>query len=376
MSNKKVKNMLGKKGFDLNQGIKGGKYSILKIFHHSEKLNSFLAGKITSPLYVRIKPTNTCCHNCFYCVYNPWFSSIHPESNRSDMIPREKLLEVLRDLKDMNVKAVTFSGGGEPLTYPHIVEALKKTLDYRINLSMITNAQLLKGEAAELLGQGDWIRVSLDYCDEDTFSKIRGKPGELFNEVKENLKKFAEIKNSSCDFEVNCVVGEHNFDKVLDIAKFCQKIGVDNLRFAPVWKQNFEKYHEPFKEKAVEQIKKAEELQDDSFSVGSTYDRYFEKTTGQSSRAYKRCFYMECVPVIAANQGFYPCHNCAYEPMAKIGSIQNKSFKELWFSQETAEFLKNFNPQKICTHECSNDEKNKILNEWMACRDDKISNFI
>lgn len=368
--------MIKREGFDLNQGIKGGKYSILKIFHHPEKLNSFFTGKITAPLYVRIKPTNTCCHNCYYCVYNPWFSSIHKESNRSDTLPREKILEVLSDLKEMNVKAVTYSGGGEPLTYPHILEALKKTLDYRLNLSMITNAQLLKGEAAELLAQGNWIRVSLDYCDEETFSKIRGKSKELFPDVGENIKNFVKIKNSNCSLGVNCVVGEHNFNKLFDIAEFCKEIGVDNLRFAPVWEPNFEEYHSPFKEKALEEINKAKDLKDKNFDVGSTYERYFERTTGKGNRTYKRCFYMECVPVIAANQNVYTCHNNAYEPEGKVGSIKDKSFKELWFSEETAEFFKKFNPQEVCTHECSNDEKNRILNEWLACSDEKVVNYI
>lgn len=368
--------MAEKEGFDLNQGIKGGKYSILKIFHHPEKLNSFFTRKVSAPISVRIKPTNTCCHNCFYCVYNPWFSSIHKESNRSDMLPREKILEVLNDLRDIDAKAVTYSGGGEPLTYPHILEVLRKTLDYGLNLSMITNAQLLKGEAAELLSQAHWVRVSLDYSDEDTFSKIRGKPKELFHEVGRNIKNFAEIKNPNCALGVNCVVNEHNFDKLFSIAQFCKEMGVENLRFAPVWKPNFEEYHALFKEKSIEGINKAKELQDSGFDVGSTYERYFERTTGQENRNYKRCFYMEVVPVIAANQNVYTCHNNAYEPKGKIGSIKDKSFKELWFSEETAEFFKSFSPQEVCIHECANDEKNRLLNEWLACMDEKVVNFI
>lgn len=365
-----------KEGFDLNQGIKGGKYSILKIFHHPEKLKSFVSGKVSAPLYVRIKPTNTCCHNCFYCVYNPWFSSIHPESNRSDSIPREKMLEVLNDLKEMGVKAVTFSGGGEPLTYPHIIETLKIILDSKIQLSMITNGQNLKGEAAELLANANWIRVSLDYPDAETFSKIRGKPKELFNEIKENLKNFSQIKKPSCSFGVNCVVNEHNYDKLFEIAKLCKELGIDNLRFAPTWKPEFEEYHRHLIEKAEEQIKEAKKLQDDNFSVGSTYERYFERGTGQAARSYKRCFYAEMVPVIAANQNVYTCHNNAYEPLARIGTIRDKSFKQMWFSPQTETFFNDFNPQLICNHECSNDEKNKILNDWMDCMDDHVVNFV
>ena len=93
-------------------------------------------------------------------------------------------------------------------------------------------------------------------------------------------------------------------------------------------------------------------------------------------RPYKRCFYMECVPVIAADQNVYTCHNNAYEKEGKIGSIKDKSFKEFWFSPETSRFIGNFNPKKVCTHECSNDEKNRLLNEWFDCMDERVVNFI
>ncbi len=365
-----------KQEFDVNQGIKGGKYSILKIFSHQEKLKSFITRKISAPIYIRIKPTNACCHNCFYCVYNPEFSSIHPESNRQDMIPKEKMLEILKDLREMNVKAVTYSGGGEPLTYPHILDVLRKTIDYRIDLSMITNGQHLSGEAAELLGKGRWVRVSLDYPDENTFVKIRGGSKDRFQEIKRNIKNFASTKNPHCSLGVNCVVHEYNFDKLIEIAKFCKELEISDLRFAPVWKKNFEEYHAPFKDKAIEQIKMAQELQDPGFSVGSTYERYFERSTGMDIRPYKRCFYMECVPVIAADQNVYTCHNNAYEKEGKIGSIKDRSFKEFWFSPEASRFIGRFNPQTVCTHECSNDEKNRLLNEWFDCMDERVVNFV
>jgi len=365
-----------KKGFDLNQGIKGGKYSILKIFHHPEKLKALAEGRVSAPLYVRVKPTNTCCHNCFYCVYNPEFSSIHPESNREDMIPREKMMEILDDFKNMGVKAVTYSGGGEPLTYPHIIETLKKTLEYGIKLSMITNAQKLNGEAAEILYNANWVRVSLDYCNPDIFSRSRNIHKEHFHQVKKNIEKFSQNKNPACDFEVNCVVHEFNCENLFEIAEFCKNLGISNVRFAPVWKKNFRDYHLPFKDKAIEQIEMAKKLIDNNFDVGSTYDRYFNKNTGEDVRDYPRCFYMEIVPVIAADQNVYTCHNSAYETEGKVGSIKDKPFKELWFSPKTAEFFKNFDPRERCKHECSNDEKNRLLNEWLTCQDEKVVGFI
>ena len=65
---------------------------------------------------------------------------------RKDILDKNKLFEILDDFKDLDVKAITYSGGGEPLLYPYITEVLKKTKDNGIDLSIITNGQLLKDD--------------------------------------------------------------------------------------------------------------------------------------------------------------------------------------------------------------------------------------
>jgi len=361
----------------LNQGL-GNKYSRLKIIWHPEKWNSFLTGEVTAPIQVRIKPTNQCNHGCFYCVYEVDFSGIHPTINKKDMIPEKKMYEILNDLKDIGVKSVTYSGGGEPLCYPFIENSLLKTLDSGLDLSLLTNGQLLEGKVADILSNSQWLRVSADYCDEKMFKQIRKRPKELFYKWSKNMENFANLKNfnnSKCDFESNCVVHEHNYKRLPEIAKLFKNLGFDNLRFAPLWKENFEKYHAPIKEKVIENIKKAkDDFEDDNFKIGSTYEEYFD-ATGKLKRLYEKCFWMQVVPVIAADQNIYTCHNKAYDAKGIIGSLKNDSFKNLWYSEKTAEFFKNFNAKERCRHECSSDIKNIIIHELLSCADPHVVNF-
>lgn len=360
---------------DLNQGIQG-KYSKLKLAHHPEKLKALKEGILTSPIYVRIKPTNVCNHSCFYCVYEGDFSGMHDTMNKIDEIPKQKMFEILGDFKDMDVKAVTYSGGGEPLIYPHIIETLQRTLDDNFNLSIITNSQLLSGKAAELLSKAHWVRVSIDSSDGETFAKIRRKPASMFDQIKENLKKFTETKDLDCTLQINFVVHEHNFDKIYESAKFFKELGVGNIRFSPLWYPNMHQYHAPFKQKAIEEIKKAQEgLASNDFEVGSTYERDFE-VSGTFRRRFSKCYFMQISPAIGADQNVYFCHNKAYDNSGLLGSIKNQSFKELWFSPETEAKFKNFNPRKSCWHQCSNDEKNRIINEMIAAGDSRVVNFV
>ena len=98
--------------------MKNNKYSDYKIFNFSEKLESFKTNKILAPLYVRIKPTNRCNHDCYWCVYADSFrkknkpddygvghidSKMHTEMVESDIMPKDKLLETLDIFKDIGV---------------------------------------------------------------------------------------------------------------------------------------------------------------------------------------------------------------------------------------------------------------------------------
>ena len=149
-------------------------YSSLKIFGHLEEIQKVRNGKRVAPIYIRIKPTNLCNQNCYYCHYkNPYLTL--DQYVPADEIKREKMLEIVRDMKDIGVKAVTFSGGGEPLLYPYIEETMEAVLDAGIDLSIITNGTLLTGRKAELLSQAKWVRISLESGCAETYSKIRDR---------------------------------------------------------------------------------------------------------------------------------------------------------------------------------------------------------
>ncbi len=354
--------------------MKTKKYSNLKIAWHPEKLNSFAKGKVTAPIFVRFKPTNTCNHNCFYCAYNPDYTGMHSTTNRGDLIPREKMLEILKDLKDMSVKAIIFSGGGEPLTYPYIEEALNKTLEGGMHLAMITNGQLLQGKPAELLGNADWVRISLDYCNQDLFSEIRRVHSSFFGKLKKNIKEFSETKNPDCNLGVNCVVHEKNKDFLWDIAKFCKESGVETVRFSPVWNPNFIEYHEGHKENVLNQIQKIkDEMEENGFEVYESFTSELA-SGGLINRPYKKCYWMQINPVIAADSNVYTCHNKAYDETGLLGSIKKRSFKDLWFSEELAKKFEEFDASEMCKHQCSSEGRNKIVEELLNC--EKTSHFI
>lgn len=345
------------------------KYSDHKIVHFPQKLESLRTGIVTAPIYVRVKPINKCCHDCFFCVYNKENSNMHDNMDRADMLSTNKLFEILDDFKDMGVKALTYSGGGEPLMHPHIVDVLNKTKENNIDLSILTNAQLLSGDRAKALKDAKWVRVSMDYCTAEQFTASRGGNPKMFDNILENLHNFATIKNPDCDLAVNFIITKENHKDIANVAKLLKEAKVDNVRFSPVWLIDFIAYHQPLIEEVKSRLAFARGLfQTDTFKI---YDSY-NITPEVINRKYIKCFIMQTVPVIGADYNVYTCHNKSYTNEACIGSIKDQSFKQLWFSEQTKKFFDSFNPQEYCRCQCANDKKNLFMHDLIDCYGDNF----
>jgi len=336
------------------------KYSNSKIVWFNDKLISLKDNYVTPPIYVRIKPINRCTHKCFFCVYNSDYSGMHENMSKRDILDKDKLFEILDDFKEMGVKAITYSGGGEPLLYPHIVDTFKKTKDNGIDLSIITNGQLLKDEKLQELIDSKWVRISMDYYNEKQFSKSRFVPEKMFFEIVDNIKTFLSIRNKNCDVSVNYIITKLNCETIIQAMNFLKELGVDNVRISPLWTNEFIEYHKDIKEKVISDINYSRKLlETETFKI---YDSY-NITDEQLSRKYNKCYVMQIIPVIGADGNVYTCHNKAYDKDGLIGNINDKSFKEMWFSKSTQEFFNKFNPSNLCNHQCANDKKNIFITD-------------
>lgn len=350
-------------------------YSNLKIFAHADKLNQVRRGERVAPIYVRLKPTNYCNHHCYYCSYADSELGLRDIVNRQDQIPWEKMYEIINDFADMEVKAVTFSGGGEPLVYPYIIETIRGMKEAGVQTSIITNGQLLEGERAQALKDAKWVRISCDSADADTYAKVRNISKDAFDKVCNNIKEFAGIKEKSCELGINFVINHENADQVYDMAVLSKSLGANHIKFtARITKGLFE-YHEPFKCRVIEQLHKAqEELEDDTFKVINKYESDFD-TAMVFARQYHKCYISNLVTTIAADCKVYFCHDKAYVSSGIVGDLRDKSFKELWFSDEVVKRYQEFDAQKECRHHCVYDDRNILLNTLYGLDENQI-NFI
>ncbi len=353
--------------------MKGNPYGSLKIFHHHKVLKSLEEGEAFAPIYVRIKPTNFCNHNCFYCASQTSNLNHKDSFDGKNSIPWRLLEQFIHDISDMGVKAVTFSGGGEPLVYPRIRDAVALVKAKGMDLSLISNGQLLSGEIKNLFLDSQWVRISLDSPNKEEYCKIRNLPLHFFDEVCDNIAAFAREKSKDCQLGINYVVNDYNCSRVYEAVKFVKGLGVNNIKISAVI--NSANQGVPvYAEEVIEQIKKAKELQTESFAVISKYEQ--EVNPQQiKTRSLDHCYINQLITVLGADSKIYFCHQRAYDSDAVVGDISEKSFKELWFSDEVRQRFNCLNPKEECMNSCIYEERNVLLHNYLNT-DKRHINFV
>lgn len=354
---------------------KSNPYSSLKIFSHHDKVQAIEMGKRTAPVYIRLKPTNVCNHHCYYCSYADDVLGLRDDVKSKDFIAWDKMQEIISDMGTMGVKAVTLSGGGEPLAYPWILETMKLITDKAIDLSIITNGELLNGDRAKVLQSAKWVRISFDAATAEVYEDIRGlKPGS-FDKVCENIRRFSNLKENGCELGINFVIHHKNAHQVYEVAKLVKGLGVNHIKYAARITKDLFEYHLPYKDSVLEQLHRVQrELADDSFNVINKYEEDFD-TSMMFERNYEQCYIKEIITCIAADSKLYFCHDKAYVTKGVVADLKNSSFRDAWFSPEVQARYQNFDPRLECKHHCVFDDRNLLLNQFFGMDRNHI-NFI
>ncbi|OHB98730.1 MAG: radical SAM protein [Planctomycetes bacterium RIFCSPLOWO2_12_38_17] len=350
-------------------------YTKLKIFHYQAKIDSLpqQSKDILPPVHIRIKPTNACGHNCWYCAYKADNLQLGKDMNKRDFIPKEKMAEILDDLVEMGVKAVTFSGGGDPLYYPYLLDAVKKLAQTPIKFASLTNGSRLQGEVAEIFAhRGTWLRISIDGWDDESYARYRNvKVGE-FTKVMNNIESFKNL-GGKCYLSISLIVDKENAGHVYEFIRRLKNMGVNSVKVSPCIVSNDgavnNAYHQPIFDQVKESTRKAvADFSDGHFEIFDSYHALDDKF----KKDYDWCPYLQILPVIGADLNIYPCQDKAYNlEDGLIGTIKNQRFKDFWFSDKN-KFLK-INPSVNCNHHCIANEKNKMVLEYLYADSEHLS---
>ncbi|MBU1122815.1 MAG: radical SAM protein [Candidatus Omnitrophica bacterium] len=345
----------------------GNLYTKLKVFHYKDKVDSLPSAvdKILPPVHIRIKPTNICTHNCTYCAYRVSNLQLGKDMDQRDFIPRRKMMEIVEDIIDMGVRAVTFSGGGDPFCYPCLAEIAEKLAASSVKFSSLTNGALLCGEAAKVFAHNaKWLRISMDGWNDESYSAYRGVEHGEFNKILKNIEDFKGY-GGKCYLGVCIIVDRRNAAHIYELISQLKNRGVDSVKIAPCIVSNIGKdnndYHKDIFDEVKNQISKAlDNFAAEDFEIFDSYHSQLETF----EKKYTWCPYLQILPIIGADCNIYSCQDKAYNlDEGLIGSIKETRFKDFWFLNKD-KFFK-INPSVHCNHHCVADGKNKLLLDYL-----------
>jgi len=335
--------------------------------YHPEILCKIKNNEQPYPIQIHLMPDNRCLHNCNTCSYRIPKNKNNQLFDSKSFIPKEKMLSLLKDFKEIGVKAIENTGGGESLLYPYKEIMYEKIIEYGFDYALVTNGTLLTEDLSKLIApKMSWARISIDAGNEKTYSRTRNAPKSDFKialNAISLLRKYA--KNPQFKLGVGFVINNENYNEIYKACKIFKDMGADNVRISAVFHpQGIDYFNQKSINKGIHLSSLAEELNDESFTV---YNLFNERILNLKHRIqdYEFCGTKEVLCVIGGDCNVYLCCSLAFNKRGLIGSIQNQSFKSLWDSKEKQKMFRDFNAKEKCKCFCLYEKRNKFFNELL-----------
>jgi MoaA/NifB/PqqE/SkfB family radical SAM enzyme len=355
---------------------KNNPYDSAKIAHHPDALRKLRDGESQSPIFIQWFPTNFCEQACRHCAYGHWKDDSqgspaemwknHQLFDERTYMPRDKMIETIDCLSAMGTKAIEITGGGEPTIYPFFDEMVERIAAMGLEVALVSNGVRITEDRARLVMQdarASWARISLDAGTRESYVRTRNAPSDHFDKAAEAIASLVSYKtHPEANVGVGYVVDTDNWDSVYDGIMLSADYGADSVRvsiaFTPEGKT---RWKEECIFEADRQVKAAAaelETKKPDFAV---FNLIMERwnNVALDHQNYPYCYWKEIGCVIGADSNIYSCCSLAYNKLGLIGSIQDRSFQQLWFGNEASSWRRRHRPHYDCPVFCLYERRNR-----------------
>lgn len=207
---------------------------------------------LPSPWTLEIEPTIICNSRCHFCSYEVMLenhrqdllnNNHNSDSHIENWLPNKNVFELLDDVKKVGTtKGILFSGGGEPLLWPSIVDASKIASEFA-DVSIQTNGINLDVFSKRLEDLRSLRLVSVSVLADNKELNKEIARVDNFTRVVENVKELMARKNEN-RLKITCtakiLVGQRNYQFLPRIIDFWKnKINVDGIGVRLVQDYNY-----------------------------------------------------------------------------------------------------------------------------------------
>lgn len=342
---------------DVKNPVKTNPYKTNKILHHPDLINRIRSGSNETLIQVHFMPSNICNQRCNFCSYRMPDNKNSSQFNDRKMLPMDKILSLIDDMKEIGVQAVEVTGGGEPLAHKEKYRMFKELFNAGFDVGLVTNGTLVDDELAEILAPNlTWMRVSIDAGNPQTYSKLRNAPEHHFYAALNALTKIRRVGNHKPEFRlgVGFVMSNGNELDAYDLSYISKELGADNIRLSMTFS---DKHMEFFTDqnKVLQGIgladKATRELSDDNFQVINLIPERCNNIIDHTND-YHYCYTKDILCVIEGEGNVYTCCTFTGSQKGILGNFldHKNGFKGVW--NDSKKFRNNLNPGKYCNVTC------------------------
>ena len=349
-----------------------------KVIANIDRIIEFVDKGNTAPILVEIDPSNACNHACNFCLssYIHFDSYKGTETFSRALMPKDMLLNLCRELIEMKVRAINWTGGGEPTLNKHLIKAIKYCGKHGMKMGMFTNGTLFdKYDMFEILvDYMTWIRISVDAGTEKTYNGVRIPKGEAnWEKMMNNLTKLIKTKKArgrNLDIGVGFVISPDTYHEIIDFAKTFKDMDLTYCQYKPeiiIREKGGEQRDLDFwLNKVKPELDKAKAILGNKFQVNGYKLEDLAKERKNFGRNYKKCLGSQISPCIGADGNVFVCTNHRGWKEYSYGNLNDgKSFKEIWNDienrQKIMHQIENIECFKNCTKLCKPHESNKAI---------------
>lgn len=349
-----------------------------KLLWHPDRVSQWLKGERISPLHIDLGITTGCNMRCLYCY--GVLQGNTAVSHRYDM-PKEAILKLLKDAKDIGVRSIAFIGEGENTLNTALYDSLNYARDINLDVSLATNGLPIKEDRIkDMLSSLVWLRFNLSAASKDIFLKMHGLEGDFLDKV---LHKIKLCLDTRAKYRLNTTIGlqmvvmHENTGDIVPLAKLGKELGVDYLVIKPCSDTYFQTVGSPLAEylQLEETLKEAARYSDDKYTVSVKW----QKMVNLGIKNYEVCYGTSFLIAISGNGGVFPCGHFFKIRSDEfiMGNVIETSLKEVVSSDrywEVQKKIQELNVNKECETNCRQYYISEFL--WKLKKPPKHVNFI
>tara|TARA_R110002096_G_scaffold431527_1_gene646885 strand:- start:379 stop:1773 length:1395 start_codon:yes stop_codon:yes gene_type:complete len=292
-----------------------------------------------APLSINLDVTTACNYRCDHCVDMDIL-------NTGIRYEHEQLKNSLTTLIDRGLRSVIIIGGGEPTVYPGFADIVKHLKARDIQIGVVTNGSRMDrvAEVADVLTKGDWVRLSLDSGDNETFRAMH-KPVSKKVTLDWICSQIPDIKKINPDFQIgysfivvwkDCEANDteiiDNTDEIIEAAERAKQYEFDYISYKPFLtraeENNAEVVNLTQEENSIDNIlrkirtsiNETKKMETDKFSViESTNLRVLENGSYKDFIDQPSTCHMQYFRQVLSPLGVFNCPVYRHVPQALLG---------------------------------------------------------